>query len=85
MGKFAALAWSRLMYRASGPHLPVAEKDAAAVRPGFEGVLLNDVLFPHLAIADAEVPGDAVDVDGVDIKRRAGYSVTAIAWAVAAV
>jgi hypothetical protein len=81
IGKLAALTGPGQVDGAAPDHPVVAEEGAGTVFPALEGVFPFDIAFPHLAVADIEMPGQAVDVLGRDKKGRTGEPVTAVTGA----
>lgn len=62
VGEITTLAGTGEMDRASSDHPVAAEKDTGAIGPGFEGIFPLDIAFAHLAVADIEMSGQAVDI-----------------------
>ena len=85
VGEIPALPGPGFMDGATLAHAIIRQEEAGAIRPGFEGVFILQETSADLAIADAEMPGQAVDVCSVEEKRGTGKPVTAISGAVVAV
>jgi len=85
VGEIPALPGPGFMDGAPLAHAVIRQEEAGAVHPGFEGVFILQETAADLAIADAEMPGQAVDVCRVEVKRGTRKPVTAIPGAVIAI
>ena len=64
---------------ASRPDPVEAEKNAGTVGPDFERVFPLQVSLPHHPVGNTEIPGDAIDIERVEIERGSRQSIAAIA------
>jgi hypothetical protein len=69
IGKVVALPGPGLMDGAAFAQTVVGQQDAGAVFPGFKSVFVFQEAAANLTVVDAQMPGQTVDVFGVEIER----------------